>query len=60
MRQAATGVLVLTMVLLVHPSMLIPVALVLFVVDAYLFGLMLVLKIPFNRWEARRFPSTRL
>jgi hypothetical protein len=52
--------LVLTMVLLVHPSMLIPVALVLFVVDAYLFGLMLVLKIPFNRWEARRFPSTRL
>jgi len=48
-RQAAAGVLVLALVLLVHPLMLIPVVLVLFFVDAYLFGEMLVLGIPFNK-----------
>jgi hypothetical protein len=40
---------VLALVLLVHPLMLIPVALVLFFVNGYLFGEMLVLGIPFNK-----------
>lgn len=42
----------LTLVLLVHPLMLIPVALVLICVDSYLFGEMLVLGIPFNKYVA--------